>query len=398
MYVPLYQKFTERNMQMKKILSCILCFIILSCNIVAFASTSPTISLVCNDAVNSEETFDVYVTVTENSNICGGRITIGYDNTALEIVSVAKGTLLSGVSLQENLAYTASSARISWSGVRNITTSGNLLKVTFKAKTLYEDVNASIFVQEMKFADFDENAISCTQEDTSVLIKAKPLPTFSVECPEEALIGSTIDVKVNITENSLAFGGRFDLVYDNTKLEIVSDEIEIGGILSGTSAFANPRGDNKIRLSWAGTSELLAGGTVLTVQFKILEVPGQASFSFESQKMTGDNDTDIQISVIGNSLTVVTELVCSTKTTYIEENGKWKFTSAIKNCPETAIIMVALYSDDRMVGLSEITDISNKVSKDLYVDKCTFEKAKVFIWESLETLVPISVAEEISYE
>ncbi len=398
MYVPLYQKFIERNMQMKKILSCILCFIILSCNMVAFASTSPTISLVCNGTVNSEETFDVYVTVTENSNICGGRITIGYDNTALEIVSVAKGTLLSGVSLQENLAYTASSARISWSGVRNITSSGNLLKVTFKAKTLYEDVNASIFVQEMKFADFDENVISCVQENTSVLIKAKPLPTFSVECPEEVLIGSTIDVKVNITENSCAFGGRFDLVYDNTKLEIVSNKIEIGGILSGTSAFANPRGDNKIRLSWAGTSELLAGGTVLTVQFKILQVPGEALFSFESQRMTGDNDTAIQLSVIGNSLNVVTELVCTTKTTYIEENGKWKFTSTIKNCPETAIIFVALYDENSLIDISEITDISNDVSKDLYVKKCTFEKAKVFIWESLETLVPISVAEEISYE
>lgn len=213
---------------MKKILSCILCFIILSCNIVAFASTSPTISLVCNDAVNSEETFDVYVTVTENSNICGGRITIGYDNTALEIVSVAKEALLKSASMQEKLDYTESSARISWAGYTNVTSGGNLLKITFKAKTLYEDVNASIYVQEMKFTDFDENVISCIQEDTSVLIKAKSLPTFSVECPEEALIGSTIDVKVNITENSCAFGGRFDLVYDNSKLEIVSDKIEIG--------------------------------------------------------------------------------------------------------------------------------------------------------------------------
>lgn len=397
MYVPLYQEFIERNMQMKKLLSCILCFIILSCNIVAFSTTSPTISLVCNETVNSEETFDVYVTVTENSNICGGRITIGYDNTALKIVSVTKEALLKSASMQEKLDYTESSARISWAGYTNVTSGGNLLKLTFKAKTLYEDVNASIYVQEMKFADFDENVISCTAENASILIKAKTLPSFSVECPEEALIGSNIDVKVNISENSKAFGGRFDLVYDNTRLEIVSDEV--GSVLSGASAFTNPnRAINKIRLSWAGATELLDSGTVLTVTFKVLEVPGETTFSLENYKMSGDDEVTIDVLAIGNSMEIVTELVCSTKTTYTEENGQWKFTSAIKNCPEAAMIMVALYSGDRMVGLSEITDISNEVLKDLYVEKYSFEKAKVFIWESSETLVPISVAEEISYE
>lgn len=396
MYVPLYQKFTERNMQMKKILSCILCFIILSCNIVAFASTSPTISLACNETVNSEETFDVYVTVTENSNICGGRITIGYDNTALEIVSVAKEALLKSASMQEKLDYTESSARISWAGYTNVTSGGNLLKITFKAKTLYEDVNASIYVQEMKFTDFDENVISCVQENTSILIKAKPLPAFSVECPEEALIGSTIDVKVNITEKSGAFGGRFDLVYDNTKLQIVANEP--GSIFPDATPITNPNYTNKIRLTWAGTSEMLEGGTLLTVTFKVLESPGKAMFSLENYRMRGDNDTPIETLVIGSTMNVVTELVCSTKTTYVEENGKWKFTSTIKNCPETAIIFVALYDENSLIDISEITDISNDVSKDLYVKKCTFEKAKVFIWESLETLVPISVAEEISYE
>ena len=115
---------------MKKILCCILCFVILLCNVVVFASTSPTISLVCNETVNSEETFDVYVAVTENSNICGGRITIGYDNTALEIVSVAKESLFSGASMQEKLDYTENSARVSLAGIKNIKAGGNLLKFT----------------------------------------------------------------------------------------------------------------------------------------------------------------------------------------------------------------------------------------------------------------------------
>ena len=203
-------------------------------------------------------------------------------------------------------------------------------------------------------------------------------------------------MKVNISENSKAFGGRFDLVYDNTKLQIVSNEA--GTIFSDATPITNPNYTNKIRLTWAGTSEMIEGGALLTVTFKVLEVPGETTFSLENYKMRGDEDVTIDVLAIGNSMKLVTELVCSAKTTYTEENGQWKFTSVIKNCPETAIIMVALYSGDRMVGLSEITDISNEVSKDLYINKYSFEKAKVFIWESFETLVPISVAEEISYE
>ncbi|MBQ7960866.1 MAG: hypothetical protein IJ285_06580 [Clostridia bacterium] len=375
-----------------QVMRCILLILIITFRFLM----KPRISLVCNETVNSEETFDVYVTVTENSNICGGRITIGYDNTALEIVSVAKESLLTSASMQEKLDYTDSSARISWAGYTNVTSGGNLLKVTFKAKTLYENVNASIYVQEMKFTDFDENVISCTPQNTALLIKAKTFPTFSVECPDEALIGSTIDVKVNITEKSGAFGGRFDLVYDNTKLQIISNET--GSIFSDATPITNPSYINKIRLTWAGTSEMLEGGTLLTVTFKVLEVPGEAAFSLENYRIRGDEDATIDVLVVGNSMELVTELVCSTKTTYTEENGQWKFTSAIKNCPETAMIIVALYSGDRMVGLSDITDISNEVSKDLYVNKCSFEKAKVFIWDSLDTLVPISVDEEITYE
>ena len=314
MYAPLHQKSIERNMQMKKIICCILCFFLLSCNIVAFAETLPTIRLVCDNVVNSEETFDVYVTVTENSNICGGRITIGYDKNNLEVLSATAENLLDGASLQQNLAYTESSIRVSWAGLTDITSGGNLLKVTFKAKTLYEDVSTAIFVQEMKFRALDENVISCVQEDASILIKAKPLPTFYVDCWQEVFTGASIEVKVNLSENSHACGGKFDLVYDNNMLEFVS--AKQGALLSEATCFINSDiAPNKIRVSWAGTSKLLEGGPVLVVTFKALETPGETSLSFENQKVEANNVT-IQNTAVGKSINIAKEIVRPPAITY----------------------------------------------------------------------------------
>lgn len=376
---------------MKRILCYILGFIIISCNIVVFAAASPKVSLVLNDTVSSEETFDVYVAVTENSDICSGRITIGYDSAVLEIIDIAGEELLNGASVVEKLDFTESAARVSWLSLTNITSGGNLLKLTFKAKTIYEDVNASIYVQEMKFTDFEENKISCTAETLSVPIKAKELPTLSVECPEETLIGSTIDVKINISKNSRAFGGRFDLVYDNTRLEFVSDEV--GAVFGNSVPFTNSGiAENKIRLNWAGTSEMLEGGTMLTVRFKVLEVQGEAMFSFENYRMRGDNDIPLEIAVIENSVNVVQELICSTETEFIEENGQWKFIGKIKNCPEEAIIIVALYDGNQMVEVGR-ADVSDDSKKYEYLPENTFDEVKIFVWKSYEALIPISVPE-----
>lgn len=357
---------------------------------------TPTISLICEDSVDSENSFDVYVSATENSNICGGRITIGYDNTVLEIVSVSSESLLNGVSVLTNLAYTEASSRISLAGVKNITSGGNLLKLTFKAKTIYEDANASVYIQEMKFTDSDGNAISFAQQNTSIAVKAKKVPELSVECADEVLIGSNIDVKINISENSLACGGRFDLVYDNTRLQIVS--AEAGSVLQGMSAFVNPnKAENKIRLSWAGTSGLVEKGTVLNVKFKALGVPGEALFSFENYKMVDENDNHIECLASENRASIVTELICSTSTVYAEEAGQWKFTSTIKNCPEKAVLIVALYNGKQLLEVKK-ADLENDAEMSVYLPKRTFDKAKVFVWNSLETIDPISGTEEIFYK
>lgn len=382
---------------MKRILCCILAVMIFSCGFTTFASTSPTVSIVCPDMANSEETFDVYVSITENSNVGGGRITFGYDNTVLEIVSISSDLLLSGTSLQVNTAYTATSARVSWAGISNLTASGNLLKISFKAKTIYEDTNTTISIEDMKLTDADTNTISGTTANDTILVKAKSLPTFSVECVDEALMGTNIDVNVNISENTLACGGRFNLVYDNTKLEIISTQT--GSVLSNATPFVNPNyANNKIRMSWAGTTALTDGGNLLTVTFKVLDnVSGSAAFTLESCKMTDNNDATIQCLAVNKTVQIMTELVCSTETVYSEENGKWKFSTKIKNCPENAILIVAIYNDSSLADL-KITDISDVSSVDSYLNQYEFDNAKIFIWESLDTLIPISIAEEISYK
>lgn len=389
--------FSERNMIMKRILCCILIVMLLSCDFTAFASASPAVSIVCPDGVVSEEVFDVYVNISDNSNVGGGRITFGYDSSVLEILSVTAGELLNGATMLINTAYTDSTARVSWACVSNLTTGGNLLKISFKAKTIYENANTAIYISNMKLTDADTNIISGTAINGELLVERKVVPSFSVECVDEVLIGTNIDVNINISENSLACGGRFNLEYDNEKFEVVSAQGE--DILSETTPLINLHySDNTVRASWAGATALTDGGCLLTITFRVFEsASGCAEFILNNCKMTDSNDVAIQCLATNKSVEIVSELICSTKTVYVEENGMWKFASSIKNCPQDSVIIVALYDEYKVVN-SAIINISNDTSIDTYIEKCDFDTAKVFVWESSKNAKPISVVEKIEYK
>ncbi len=376
---------------MKKILCGVLTVIAICTFITVFsAGEVPAVTLSGVAEVESEGTFDVYVTVTENSNIGGGRITVGYDNSVLEIVSITADTLLSGTSLQVNLAYTDSSARVSWAGVSNLTEAGSLMKITFKAKAVYQDVDTAVTIDSIKVTDADTNVVDCDALGCNIKVKAKALPTFSVVSPEDALIGTNIDVTVNISDNTLACGGRFDLVYDNTRLEVVS--AQTGSLLTGTTAFVNPNyASDTVRLSWASSSALADGGVLVTVTFKVLDNPGEALITLNKAKMTDENGTTMECISQSGSVNAVSELICSASTVYCEENGRLKFTTTVKNCPEDAILTVALYDGNVMVGYSA-SSVSGESVINTYLDKMEFASAKVMLWDGF---TPLAEYEEL---
>jgi len=107
---------------------------------------------------------------------------------------------------------------------------------------------------------------------------------------ESGVVGDTITVTVSIPADTNAAGGSFNLVYDNTKMELV--DAVAGSVISAFTKTVNKTyAENKVRLNFAGTETVSAnGGVVLTATF-VLTDAGIATFSTEKFKLA-DIDTN----------------------------------------------------------------------------------------------------------
>lgn len=109
--------------------------------------------------------------------------------------------------------------------------------------------------------------------------------TLSVSAPSSAMPGETFNVTVSMPGGSDAVSGSFNLVYDNTVLEVST--ATAGTILKDYNVNINPSyAQNKIRFTFEGEEPLSKGGIALTVSFKILSsASGKAHFECEKFKL-----------------------------------------------------------------------------------------------------------------
>ena len=106
-----------------------------------------------------------------------------------------------------------------------------------------------------------------------VVCYATETPTISLL--EKKGVSGEICIDIQISENSTACGGKMDISYDNSLLQPV--RYEVADDFSNGMFLVNLNYDvNHIRLSWAGTDEITAGGTMCTVTFSIVD---QKNFS-----------------------------------------------------------------------------------------------------------------------
>ena len=133
----------------------------------------------------------------------------------------------------------------------------------------------------------------------------------SVVC-ESGLVGDTVVVNVTLPAGSNVCGGSFNLVYDNTKLSLVS--ATAGSLKS--DAVVNPTfAANKIRVSFAGITPITAAGNLLVVEFEILgTASGALDITLESLKLS-----DSTASLIGS--TPVDSSIC------VHSWGAWAITT-----------------------------------------------------------------------
>jgi len=276
--------------KMKKLVSCIIiiCFLLMSFGTVSFAATfQPTISA-SNGKVG--DTITVTVSIPANTNAAGGSFNLIYDNTKMELVDATAGDIISAFSKTVNKTYAANKVRVNFAGSETVSASGGVvLNATFR---LTASGTATFSTEKFKLADIDTNYLTCENSTQNISITSGGTssaftPTIAAE---NGAVGDTVNVTVSIPANTNAAGGSFNLIYDNTKMELV--DATAGDIISAFSKTVNKTyAENKVRLNFAGSEIVSAsGGVVLNASFKLIAA-GTATFSTEKFKLA-DIDTN----------------------------------------------------------------------------------------------------------
>lgn len=138
------------------------------------------------------------------------------------------------------------------------------------------------------------------------------IPFLKVSTNAKANKGDLATVSVSITENSKAVGGSFNLIYDNTVLELISTT-------SGTySSTANPMineqyANNAIRMVWGGVNELNSSGDILVAQFKVTSnEKSHAAFSLDKAKLGDADGRKLTIQSNSGNLIIEPKIIPST--------------------------------------------------------------------------------------
>ena len=214
----------------------------------------------------------------------------------------------------------------------------------------------------------------------------------SVSAPDKLLVDDEFDVDINISENSYACAGSLKLVYDNTVFALAN--VRAGDLLSAANPNVNTNNNNAITVSWENLkTPITSEGTILTVTFRALaETPSESEFRLEDCTITDSfNNALIECSVINDTVNVFSGL---TQTSYTKEGNRLKFVSDVKIRQPKGVLIVALYKDNNLVGIST-EYLANKGTVISYIDECEFDDIKVMVWDSLALMSPVYNFEKV---
>ena len=155
---------------MKKILLTLYVIMLITCSSAA-ANEYASISAVQASTDNSGNPVAL-ISISDNSNSCGGSFNLIYDNTKLKIMSYKTSELLSSYSCFVNLEYGNNTARFSWAGTEELTNGGELFAESFEP---VEDgsFETEIVIDAPKLADGDGNRIAVAGGNGKLSYKAE---------------------------------------------------------------------------------------------------------------------------------------------------------------------------------------------------------------------------------
>ena len=226
--------------------------------------------------------------------------------------------------------------------------------------------------------------------------------------------GEYVDVPIEITENSGIAGFNFNIEYDKSRLRPVS--IKAGDILSDGTFTSNIQqsGDvsnvDYVTSYWNNPSDITGTGTLFTVRFKVDEnATGEipVTVTYNEGDICNQNfenvSADITNGVVNVRDVAVSEFYKITSATMakdnevtesIPQNGDFTITAEVNEVEkyDSAKLYAVLYDENGALVSFINTDVNNSGSYNITVPQTdkTIGKVKLFIWNSLDGMKPLS--------
>ena len=289
---------------MKKLISILIAVALLTTLMVsAFAADTDGATLTI-DTVTAKAGDTVTLSATMSATTYAGYgVTLVYDKTALELVSIDKGAASLGFFYASTNTGTVTDVAFD-----NTAVEGVIFTATFKVlDTAAADTTYEVGLNVDGFNLIDETPVDVTVVSGGIAVEAEPLPTVTVGSAE-ALVGETVTLDVTVSGATYA-GYGVKVVYDNTALELVSidkGEQSLGFFYAST---------NTGTVTDVAFEDTYVEGVIFTVTFKVL-TDGEHTVSLEIDGFNHIDESVVEMEAVSGTVSVAH--VCSFGDWYVE--------------------------------------------------------------------------------
>ena len=246
-------------------------------------------------------TAEVEIWLDNGVGIGGGSLDITYDNTALELEKVIPAAL-GGALVQVNEYYTDTSARLSFASSQALGEEQILLcTAVFRIKETAPLGGSAVTLENARLYDVTGGLQESGVADGAVEIQYAGLTVSSVE----AVRGQSVRVELLLDGALRPAGGSFEVIYDPEQL--TAGGAVAGELLDGCSLVSNGTEPGRLRVTWAGSEALKAGGVLCTVTFHVSqEASGTPEIGLENLRLYDETAAPLDALAAGGTITLLT--------------------------------------------------------------------------------------------
>jgi len=254
---------------MKKIFISLLIITLLSSFFVVSAENVQPSFQLSSESVECGKEVTVSVSLNDNASVASFTLDIEYDKTMVQPMGVSKTDLLPGQMIP-NLQYRDNALRVVYASDRNINTTGEILKIKFKAIDYQKGGTDCDLIGIISFLGNQElETINGTVKNSKISIAENPnyieneekeLSISSVKCNAKEEVTITISTPDILDVCS----GSLTICYD-AGLQIL--QCEKGDILSELNVMINPENEkNQIRMNFMGITPVSKAGDIVKIK------------------------------------------------------------------------------------------------------------------------------------